>query len=179
MSDKTRVVTGEVRLSYANLWNPRAGMNGGKAKYSAMLIIPKDDKKTLLAIKNAIESAYAESKDALKGSARTAPSLGAIKTPLRDGDEEYPDREEMAGAMFLNASNTYPVSIYDEDGEDITGNLDRSDEIYSGVYARASIEFYAYNKSGNKGIAVSLRAVKKVRDGESLGSTRDTSHDFD
>ena len=43
----TKVVTGEVRLSYANVWEPRPGMNGGKDKYSVSLIIPKSDTKTI------------------------------------------------------------------------------------------------------------------------------------
>ena len=57
MTDKkrsTKVVTGVVRLSYANVWEPTS-INGGTPKYSVSLIIPKNDSKTLDAINAAIE----------------------------------------------------------------------------------------------------------------------------
>ena len=45
----TKVVTGVVRLSYANVWEP-VSINGGTPKYSVSLIIPKSDTKTIEAI---------------------------------------------------------------------------------------------------------------------------------
>ena len=41
----TRVVTGLVRLSYANVWEPKS-INGGDPKYSCSIIIPKSDTET-------------------------------------------------------------------------------------------------------------------------------------
>ena len=46
--------------------------------------------------------------------------------------------------------------------------LDRA-EVYSGCYARVSINFYAFNSNGNRGIACGLGNIQKVRDGEPLG----------
>ena len=43
---KTKVITGTVRLSYANIWEPKS-INGSAAKYSVSLLIPKSDKATL------------------------------------------------------------------------------------------------------------------------------------
>ena len=57
MINSTKVVTGEVRLSYANVWEPRPGMNGGKDKYSVSLIIPKSDTETIEKIEAAIDAA--------------------------------------------------------------------------------------------------------------------------
>lgn len=51
----TRVVTGEVRLSYANVFEAKS-INGGKPKYSVSLIIPKSDKATLAKIERAIDA---------------------------------------------------------------------------------------------------------------------------
>ena len=45
-TNSTKVVTGVVRLSYANVWEP-ASINGSNPKYSVSLIIPKDDKETV------------------------------------------------------------------------------------------------------------------------------------
>ena len=55
--------------------------------------------------------------------------------------------------------------IVDADRQPI---LERS-EVYSGVYGRASINFYAFNSNGNKGIACGLNNLQKIRDGEPLG----------
>jgi hypothetical protein len=51
-------------------------------------------------------------------------------------------------------------------------------EIYSGVYARVSLSFYAFNSNGNKGIACGLQNIQKVRDGESLGGRTKAEDDF-
>ncbi|MEV2294639.1 ssDNA-binding protein, partial [Paenibacillus larvae] len=52
----TKVVTGKVRLNYANIWEPKEG-DGGALKYSAAILIPKEDKETLRKIKAATEAA--------------------------------------------------------------------------------------------------------------------------
>ena len=58
-NSKTKVVTGTVRLSYANVWEPKS-INGGAEKYSVSLIIPKSDKKTIAAINAAVDAAIEE-----------------------------------------------------------------------------------------------------------------------
>ena len=57
--NSTKVVTGVVRLSYANVWEP-ASINGSNPKYSVSLIIPKSDKQTLDAINAAVDAAIKE-----------------------------------------------------------------------------------------------------------------------
>ena len=42
-SNKVKIVTGKVRFSYANVFTPKAGMNGGEPKYSVSILIPKSD----------------------------------------------------------------------------------------------------------------------------------------
>jgi betaine reductase len=54
-TNPTKVVTGVVRLSYANVWEPKS-INGGAEKYSVSLIIPKSDTKTLSAINEAVNA---------------------------------------------------------------------------------------------------------------------------
>ena len=55
--------------------------------------------------------------------------------------------------------------------------LDTS-ELYSGIYGRASINFYAFNTNGNKGIACGLNNLQKLRDGEPLGGKSRAEDDF-
>jgi hypothetical protein len=55
--------------------------------------------------------------------------------------------------------------------------LDKS-EVYSGCYGRVSINFYAFNSNGNKGIAAGLGNIQKVKDGELLGNRTSAASDF-
>lgn len=170
----TKVVTGaNTRWSYANVWEPKS-INGGTPKFSVSLIIPKDDTVTVNKIKAAIQAAYEEGESKLKGNGKTVPALSVIKTPLRDGDLERPDDEAYANAYFINANSTTAPGIVDTNCQPI---LTRS-EVYSGVYGRASINLYAFNTNGNKGIACGLNNLQKIRDGEPLGGKSRAEDDF-
>ena len=173
-SNPMKVVTGvNTRWSYVNAWEPKS-INGGTPKFSVSLIIPKSDTKTVAKIKAAIEAAYKEGEAKLKGNSRTVPALSAIKTPLRDGDAERPDDPAYANSYFMNANSNTAPGIVDSDCQPI---LDRS-EVYSGVYGRASVNFYAFNSNGNRGIACSLNNLQKIRDGEHLGGKSSAEDDF-
>lgn len=168
-NSKTKVVTGTVRLSYANVWEPKS-INGGAEKYSVSLIIPKSDKKTIAAINAAVDAAIDEGLAKFGGK---KPNKAAIKLPLRDGDTERDD-EAYADSYFVNANSQTPPQIVDQNVNPI---MDRS-EIYSGVYARVSISFYAFNSNGNKGVACGLGNIQKVRDGQPLGNRSSAEDDF-
>lgn len=166
----TKVITGvNTRWSYANVWDPKS-INGGTPKYSVSLIIPKSDTVTVAKINAAIEAAYEEGQSKLKGNGKSAPALSIIKTPLRDGDLERPDDN----SYFINANSAAAPGIVDADRNPI---MERS-EVYSGVYGRASINLYAFNSNGNKGIACGLNNLQKVRDGEPLGGKTRAEDDF-
>lgn len=170
----TKVITGvNTRWSYVNAWEPKS-INGGAPKYSVSLIIPKSDTKTLEKIRAAIQAAYEEGQGKLKGNGKSVPPLSVLKTPLRDGDAERPDDEAYAGSYFVNANSGTAPGIVDADRNPI---LDRS-EVYSGVYGRASINFYAFNSNGNKGIACGLNNLQKIRNGEPLGGKSRAEDDF-
>ena len=169
-----KVITGkDTRWSYCNVWEAKA-INGGTPKFSVSLLIPKSDTVTVKKIKDAIEAAYREGEAKLKGNGKTVPPLTAIKTPLRDGDAERPDDPAYAGHYFVNANSATAPGIVDADCQPI---LTRS-EVYSGVYGRASISFYAFNSSGNRGIACGLNNLQKIRDGEPLGGRASAESDF-
>ena len=173
-NNPTKVITGvNTRWSYVNAWEPKS-INGGAPKYSVSLIIPKSDTKTLEKIRAAIQAAYEEGQSKLKGNGRSVPALSALKTPLRDGDAERPDDEAYANSYFVNANSGTAPGIVDADRNPI---LERS-EVYSGVYGRASINFYAFNSNGNKGITCGLNNLQKIRDGEPLGGKSRAEDDF-
>ena len=165
----TKVVTGIVRLSYANVWEP-ASINGSKPKYSVSLIIPKGDTKTIADINAAIDAAIQEGAAKFGGK---IPNKAALKLPLRDGDIERDD-EAYKGSYFVNANSTTAPEVVDRSLQRI---LDRN-EVYSGCYARVSINFYAFNSNGNRGIACGLGNIQKVRDAEPLGGKTSAADDF-
>ena len=174
VSNPMKVITGpDTRWSYANVHEPKS-INGGTPKYSVSLIIPKSDTKTVAKIKAAIEAAYHEGESKLRGNGKTVPALSTIKNPMRDGDVERPDDPAYANAYFINANSATAPGIVDADRNPV---LTRS-EVYSGVYGRASINFYAFNSNGNRGIACGLNNLQKVRDGEPLGGKTSAEDDF-
>lgn len=162
MSD-TKVITGEVRFSYAHVFEAAAIGEGQEPKFSVSLIIPKSDKKTLDKIEKAVKAAAEEGKAKFGGKIPAS-----YKKPLRDGDEERPDDESYANSYFLNASSTVKPGLVDKDLNPI---MDKS-EFYSGCYGNASLNFYAFNTNGNKGVAVGLNNLRKTRDGDALGTVR-------
>jgi hypothetical protein len=169
----TKVVTGECRFSYANLWEPKSMDENSKPKYSVSLIIPKSDTRTLEKIRAAIQAAYEEGRGNL-GNGKTVPPLSSIKTPLRDGDIDRPDDEAYANSYFINANSIVAPGIVDADRQEIITHS----EVYSGIYGRASITFYAYKTNTAKGIACGLQNVQKLRDGEPLGGHSRAEDDF-
>lgn len=169
--NKTKVITGtNIRLSYFHGWEP-VSINGGAEKYSTAVLIPKSDKKTIDAIEKAIDAAIEEGIAKFGGK---KPNKASIKLPLRDGDIERDD-EAYKGHYFINANSTTPPQIVDQRVQSI---LERS-QVYSGCYARVSINFYAFNSNGNKGVAAGLGNIQFVRDGEPLGGQVSASDEFE
>lgn len=171
MENSTKVVTGKVRFSYANVFEPKAVNDDEAPKYSVCVIISKDDKKTLDAIRKAIEAAKQAGKAKLADKNGRIPSN--IKTPLRDGDDERGDDPAFENSYFLNCSSNRRPSIVDKDLAPI---MDR-EEFYSGCYGRVSLNFYAFNVQ-SKGIAAGLNNIQKLSDGERLAGGSSADEDF-
>lgn len=165
-----KMTTGKARLSYANIFKPKAFTEGGEEKYSVVLLIPKTDKAQIKRIKEEIKAATEQGmKDNWDGKMPKK-----FWNPLQDGDDEKADEHpEYEGMYFLNAKSSNPPVIVDRDRNEI---LDAT-EVYSGCYARASITFYPFGgknakTGGNSGVAVALNGIQKLADGEPLGAGR-------
>lgn len=176
--NSTKVVTGKVRFSFVNVVEARAFGEGQIPKYSVMLLIPKTDVGTIARIKKAIDAA------AQKGLAtKFGGKLPAIvKSTLKDADKDMDQDGELfatkwpyaAGHYILNVSSKNQPQIVDAQLNPIL-NLT---EFYSGCYGRASINFFAYNNNGNKGVSAGLNNLQKLEDGESLGGFTTAEQDF-
>lgn len=165
----TKVLTGKCRASFLHVFTPKAVEEGGEKKYSVSLIIPKSDKKTIRAIEEAIEEAYEDGKAKFGGKLPRS-----WKNPLRDGDEERPDDPAYEDSYFVNANSSKKPGLVDRDREEIIDE----EELYSGCYIRASLNFYAFNVSGNKGVAAGLNNIQKLADGERLSGGSSAEEDF-
>lgn len=169
-NSKTKVITGaNTRLSYFHGWEP-VSINGGAEKYSVSVLIPKSDTETVNAVNQAIDAAIEEGIAKFGGK---KPNKATIKLPLRDGDVERDD-EAYKGHWFINANSTTAPQIVDRAVKPV---LDKS-EVYSGCYGRVSLNFFAFNSNGNKGIAAGLGNIQKIRDGEPLGGRTNAADDF-
>ena len=169
---ETKVKTGKVRFSYAHVFKAYAHEEGQEAKFSVSLIIPKKDKAAIKRITGAIKAAIGEGLSKFTPKIQAAIKQGktlpsSFKMPLRDGDDEREDNEEYADAYFINCSSKRKPGIVNEDLEELFDET----EFYSGCYGRASVNFYAFNVSGNQGIACGLNNLQKLEDGENLGGS--------
>lgn len=162
---KNMIVTdADTRCSYLNVNQPRA-FGTEKPRYSVSVIIPKSKTNEVNKIKAAIKQAYEDGANTLKGKGSTLPPLESIDNPLRDGDAK--GDPAYADSYYINAKNTRKPGVVDTNRNPII----QTDELYSGIYARVAISFFAYNKAGHKGIGASLLYLMKTADGEPLGST--------
>lgn len=169
----TKVVTGKVRLSYVHLFEPFSQNPDQPEKFSCVILIPKSDKATLRKIKAAQEAAA----EAGKAKVFNGKIPANLKTTLHDGDEEA-DLErnpEYEGHMYMSVSSKTKPGIVDKDVNPI---LDSS-EVYSGCFARVSINAFAYNTQGNRGVSFGLNHVQKLADGDFLGGRSKAEDDFD
>ena len=158
------------RISFANIWEPKA-INGGDEKYSVSCLIPKSDKKTIARIQKAVEAAKEDGKTR-KWGGKIPPNL---KLPLRDGDIDRPDDENYEDCFFLNASSKDAPQVVDRKVNPILDPM----MVYSGCYCNVSVNFYAFNANGNRGVAVGLGNIQFVRDGERLSGKASADADFD
>lgn len=171
----TKVLTGEVRLSYANLVAPRAAQQGQEPKYSVTLLIPKSDNATVANINASIKAAYDEGVSKKWGGAHPQP-----KVIVHDGDglrpSGLPFGDECKGCWVLTASTKNKPQVVGI--ENLDCELAPSD-IYSGMYARVTINFFAYDTAGSKGVGCGLGNVLKTRDGEPLSGGASAASDFE
>lgn len=174
----TKLVTGKARLSYAKVWEAEED-DYGNLWYSTAILIPKEDKATLAKYKTIIEVLKEQAKAKYGGKLPKD-----FHTPLRDGDEETEEKgEAYEGHYFFNAKSKNRPGIAKPIGKDANGKtkfaeITDTTEVYSGCYAKVSVNFYLFDTKGNKGIAAGLNNIVKVQDGDFLGGRSSVNDDF-
>ena len=158
------------RISFANIWEPKS-INGSEEKYSVSCLIRKTDKATLDRLQKAIDAAIEDGKTR-KWGGKIPPNL---KMPLRDGDNDRPDAENYKGVMFINATSKDAPQVVDRRKNPIIDPM----QVYSGCYCNVSVNLYAFNANGNRGVACGLGNIQFVSDGERLSGRATADADFD
>lgn len=165
----TKVVTGEVRASYVNVFRPKLNELNGKDEFSMVVLIPKDDERTLQKLRE-VETAAIERKFGDKAPPK-------LRSMLRDGDTDdtYGGREGYEGHYFARVKSDRQPGVVDRNMNPI---IDEKD-FRSGDYCRVSLNAYAYDAKGNRGVSLGLENVQKLRSGDPLGGASRPEDDFE
>lgn len=178
-TNPTKVVTGKVRFSYVNLFTPRAMKEGDEPKYSVTLLIPKHDVATVKKIKDAIAAVKADQKAITKWGGKVPAN---VPTTFKDADVDTNKSGDIIADVQPEAKGCYVISVSSKEAPSIVGPdkqpILNPAEVYSGCWGRASINFFAYNFSGSKGISAGLNNIQKLEDDESLSGRTSAEEDF-
>lgn len=170
---ETRVCIGPVRISFANVWEPKKTLNSDKLKYSVQVLIPKKEKAMIAEVKKAINAAAQQGMET-KFKGKNPKQISGFRWALRDGDKDGGDNDAAKGHYFINFSSDNAPGIVDKNRKPI---LDK-DEVYSGCYCYITGNFYPFNEGGGKGIAAGLNNILKFKDGERLSGRPSAESDF-
>jgi hypothetical protein len=159
--------------SYAAIFKPRTFEEGKPPKFSIVLIWPKEDVEKLRPVMKAIVECAKEkfgdkAAEMLKG--------GKLKNPLRDGDEERADDPDFKGCYFMTASaqaDRQPGVV-----DKMVQPVFEESEAYSGCTFRASVALFAFERAGNKGVAVGLNNLQVLKKGPRLDGRKNAEADF-
>ena len=168
------MLTGVFRASFAHVFAPYVAQEGADPKYQITMLFPKSDLATYQAIQAEINRVLQEGVQKVFGGQMPArPEL-----PVYDGDgvkkNGEPFSEECKGCWVVRASSKTRPSVVDLNVQPIID----PNSCYSGFYARATINFFAYNQKGNRGIGCGLNNIQKIADGEPLSGRTTAEEDF-
>ena len=172
MTDEIRLklITPEAVISYPALFSPKANDRGEEFYSCALVFLAGTDLSKMEAAALAVGRA--------KFGAKFNPQSPAYTWPFRTDVEEkgYP-----AGSTFFNCKTKDKPGVVDRyagaDGK--PRPITDPEEVYAGAKVRVSVAFYAYEKAGNKGVAVALNNVQKLGDGPRLDSRMRAEDEFD
>lgn len=181
-------IIGPARFSYLNFFEPKAqesnegGNNNGKKFYSVVLLIPKTETAMKAKIESMIKAAI-EQGIAAKKINELHVQNPKFWNPLQDGDLKINKKtgkkdETYAGHWFISCKseekNGRPHIV---DSKGVRMLSPTPDDVYSGMYGRAHVNFSAFNKV-SFGIGAYLNHLQKVKDGEKFGGRVDSDNLF-
>lgn len=163
-NERINAMTKEVRIGFESIWEAKTSEGQDEAYYTVCLIIDKSDKETLKRLKDAEQKAIEQGIKSKWNGKKPA----NLQLPLHDGDLEKPENPNYENSYYINAKNKYQPVIIDVNKKQITDE----NEVYSGCYVQAYLNFYPYLAKGKAGVGVGLGAIVKRRDGDRIGGSR-------
>lgn len=163
------------RVSYPNVFKPKRNDLNGKDEFSIVCLFKKGENldKLKAAAQKAITDKWGSDKAKWPSNLRSPFRDQAERAKEVDGKRILPAGHE-EGAIFLNLKSSQRPGVVDQNVQDIINEAD----FYAGCYAIASVNAYAYDQKGNRGVSFGLGNIQKVRDGEPLGNRAKPEQDF-
>lgn len=173
MADTKKFTTPRFRAAFANVFKAKAAEEGGTPKFSVSMIFDDDavETKEFKVLKRAVNNLLKE-----KFGSLPEKQFAKLKTPFRDCEEKDDMDGYADGHTFANASSLHRPGIVDRERAQI---VEEDDEFYSGCYARATVTLYAFDKKGNRGVAIGLQNLQKLKDGEHFSGRTAAENDFE
>lgn len=148
--NKTKVVTGKIILHHPNIFEPIKFKNSPNAKYSAVIVIPPEEKETIEKINVAINEAI------IQKFGNNISEQERINSPLKNGNDSNSLDLVYYNNYFVNATNDLPPIVVNKDKLPFLSKI----PVYDCTYARAILLFKAYDFNGNKGVSCQLLKVQ-------------------
>lgn len=165
--------TPEFTVSYPNIWTAKAVNEGDEAKFSISMVFDPDADLSEMKEK-ALNAAYN-----FWGRDKTRQLIedGKFRSPFRDGTKEKRGDSTYEGKIFVGARSSDQPGVGMIVGSKYVPITEKLD-FYAGCKAVATINFFAYDVKGNKGVAAGLNNLCKTGEGSRLSGRKPAEDDF-
>jgi len=174
------IIAGPFRLAFPEVFTPKAGVEGGKEKFSINMLFPKDCSPLIPSMPSeginalrklalaAIKQTWGEDKSKWPANFKNLDPKTATDVkgfPVRDGD--LVSWDGFAGNLFARASSQFQPGLVNSKLQPIISQS----EVYGGLICRAQVNAYTYDVSGNRGVSFGLTNLQVLKDdGISFGA---------
>ena len=172
----SKPITPEFRVAFPSVFSARRNDLNGKDEYSIVALFP------LGADLSALEAvALSALKTKFGDDQKKWPEK--LRTPFRDQGDRAKKNDDgtvnlpsgyVKGAKYLTLRSNQQPGLIDGKKNEI---IDQSD-FYGGCWARATINAYAYDTKGNRGVSFGLGNIQKLRDDDPFGNRTKATDDF-
>jgi hypothetical protein len=185
-----KVVTAAFRLAFPQVFTPKAAQEGGRAKYSLVMLFPSDGSVLYpvspkgAGIMELRKLAFEACRDAYgPDRAKWPAALRAIdfKTafsptgkdgfPIRNGDDTT--TQGYKGMTYIRCSSYQQPTVVDSK---VHAVLDQS-KVFGGLICRAQVNAYCFDQNGNKGVTFGLDNLQIIHDDGTTFSGKDRAED--
>lgn len=151
-----------VRLSFPELFVPKAFQPGQKPKYQATFLLDPSSKEGAAQIKK-IKQAISDLLNQHYGEGNVPKG---IKVCLKDNEKEEKEYTGYDNMWFVATSNSNRPTVVNRD---LTTLVEEDEVLYPGCIVNASFTMWVQDNQYGKRVNANLRAVQFVKDDERLG----------